>query len=57
MLTKPIPRSGVRVATVYHPAVDYTELSWRQATQITDDQHSPYTGGGDTMDKYSCYLR
>ena len=47
----------MRVATVYHPAVDYTELSWRQATQITDDQHSPYTGGGDTMDKYSCYLR
>lgn len=51
-----VARSGLRVTTVYHPAVDYTDLSWR-SVQITDDQHSPYTGGQDTINKYSCYLR
>ena len=51
-----VARSGLRVSTVYHPAVDYTDLSWRSA-QITDDQHSPYHGGLDSINKYSCYLR
>ena len=51
-----VARSGLRVSTVYHPSVDYTDLSWRSA-QITDDQHSPYPGGLDNINKYSCYLR
>jgi len=51
-----VARSGLRVSTVYHPAVDYTDLGWRSA-QITDDQHSPYHGGMDNINKYSCYLR
>ena len=51
-----VARSGLRVSTVYHPAVDYTDLSWRSA-QITDDQHSPYHGSLDNINKYSCYLR
>ena len=31
-----VARSGLRVSTVYHPAVNYTDLGWRSA-QITDD--------------------
>lgn len=42
---------GVRTVTVYQPSIDYPDLS--QATQITDDQHSPYS----EWNKYSSYTR
>ena len=51
-----VERTGLRVTNVYHPGVDFTDMSKRSA-QITDDQHSPYHGGLDSINKYSCYLR
>eukprot|EP00091_Calanus_sinicus_P012421 TRINITY_DN2801_c0_g1_i2.p1 TRINITY_DN2801_c0_g1~~TRINITY_DN2801_c0_g1_i2.p1 ORF type:complete len:317 (-),score=72.75 TRINITY_DN2801_c0_g1_i2:57-1007(-) len=50
-LEKRLAIHGVRALTVYQPSIDYPDLS--QATQITDDQHSPYS----EWDKYSSYTR
>jgi len=50
-LAKRLGVHGVKTVTVYQPSIDYPDLS--QATQITDDQHSPYS----EWNKYSSYIR
>eukprot|EP00090_Calanus_glacialis_P033333 TRINITY_DN5532_c0_g1_i2.p1 TRINITY_DN5532_c0_g1~~TRINITY_DN5532_c0_g1_i2.p1 ORF type:complete len:317 (-),score=72.89 TRINITY_DN5532_c0_g1_i2:49-999(-) len=50
-LEKRLAVHGVKTLTVYQPSIDYPDLT--QATQITDDQHSPYS----EWNKYSSYTR
>jgi len=50
-LSKHMAKHGVKTSTVYEPIIDYPELS--AASQITDDEHSPYY----TWNRYSAYCR
>jgi len=50
-LSKHVNVHGVRTSTVYQPNIDYPELT--SASQITDDEHSPYY----TWNRYSAYCR
>lgn len=51
-LSKHVDFHGVRTATVYQPNIDYPELT--MASQITDDEHSPYY---PPWNRYSAYCR
>lgn len=50
-LSKNFDRHGVKMCTVYQPNIDYPDLS--PASQITDDEHTPYY----TWNRYSAYCR
>jgi len=50
-LAKRVAMHRVKTMSVYQPSIVYPDPT--HATQITDDQHSPYS----EWNKYSCYIR